>query len=127
MSRWIISTGFVSAASSAASVFAAPGFERATLVAVAALSALLLASFGARSEARVEEAHKRILELDAQLVETTTMADTAHRLATRPVSERRMEEDYELIVKPIDDAVAAGWNAVKRFLTGSDSHADEAS
>jgi len=113
--RWIV-LGIIGAASSVAAAFVSSGGARAFFVVVAALATLILAYWGARSDARVEDAHRRILELSQELATTAAAANAAHQLAARPVNERRMEEFYEEIGKPIDDAIASAWRGLKRLV-----------
>lgn len=96
-----------------------PIFARVMLLVVAAGSLVLLAYWGAKSEIRTEENHRRILDLSEQLASTAETAQAAHSQAYRPVTERRIEEDYELIVKPMDDAVKRAWRLVTRFVAGA--------
>jgi hypothetical protein len=86
---------------------------------IAAAALIVLAYWGAKAEIRERENHKRILDLSEQLVATAETAQAAHAPAYKPVAERRMEEDYELIVKPMDDAAKRLWTAVRTFVTGS--------
>jgi ATP/maltotriose-dependent transcriptional regulator MalT len=92
---------------------------RVVLVVVAAATVILLAYWGAKSEMRVEAAHRRILELSEELAATAETAQAAHAQAYRPVVDRRMEEDYELLVKPIDDAVKRAWGRFKSIVFGA--------
>ncbi len=124
MFRWI-STALVGAASSAAAAYSS-GIARIVLLIVVAGTLILLAYWGARSEIRIEEDHERILGLSEQLAATAETAQAAHAQAYRPVVERRIEEDYELIVKPVDDAAKRVWGAITKFLTGTPSQPNEA-
>lgn len=118
MARWI-ATAVVGAASSFAAAFVSSGFARVILLLVAAGTLMLLAYWGAKSEIRIEENHRRILDLSEQVVATAETAQAAHAQAYRPVAERRAEEDYELIVKPIDDAAKRAWSAITKFVAGT--------
>jgi hypothetical protein len=124
MSRWT-ATALVGAASSSAAAYVPSSSARIVLVSVAAISVIMLACWGAKSEIRVEEAHQRILDLSEQLASTAETAEAAHAQAYRPVAERRAEEDYELIVKPIDELMARAWGAIRRFVTGGAAQANE--
>lgn len=115
------SIGLVGAASSSASVFVSSELARVILVVVAAATVILLAYWGAKAERRVEEAHRRILELSEELAATAETAQAAHAQAYRPVLDRRREEDYELIVKPIDDAFKRAWDRLKSSVFGATS------
>ena len=116
--RWVV-IGIVSAVCSAASAFVEAGTARATLIVIAALSAICLAWWGANSDRRVEEAHSRILELTKELVKVTATAQAAHEQANRPIWERRNEEFEQLFSKPINDSVRRVWDAVKQFFTAT--------
>ena len=89
-----IATGLVSAAGSIGAVVVGSGAARDVFVAVAALSALLLAYWGARheqrlvqAERRLQEAHQRTIELSEQLATTATSSDAAWR-ALHPILEK---------------------------------------
>lgn len=108
--KWF-AIGAVGAAASSASAFTA-GTTRDALVAVGAASAVLLAYLAARtearlarSEARLEEAHERILDLRYDVDQTAIAANSLHTLIERPVRDRLLEEDYKMYVKPMDDAL----------------------
>jgi hypothetical protein len=125
VARWI-STALVGAASSFVVPFVATTSARIGLSLVAAAALIVLAYWGAKAEIREQENHIRILELSEQIVATAQTAQDAHAQAYRPVAERRAQEDYELIVKPMDDAAKRLWNAVKSFVTGVPSPPNEA-
>lgn len=113
--RWI-ATGTVGAAASAASVFVSAGAVRDVLVFVTLVTAVLLAYWGARSDQRVEEAHRRILRLQGEVVTAAARAEAAHAQAERPIWERRNEEFGEIIATPLEDSVRRAWAAAKRLI-----------
>jgi hypothetical protein len=104
--------GFVSAASSAAAAFASSGPARDVLVAVAAVTAILLAYSGGK-------AHERMLELSRELVDTKLVAHTARERANEPVWDRQLQEQYEMFVKPMDEAVKRALGRVIALVRGS--------
>lgn len=105
--------GVVSAASSAAAVFASSGPARDVLVAVAAVTAILLAYWGGK-------AHERMLELSRELADTKLVAHAAQARANEPVWDRQMREQYEMFAKPMDDAIKRAVGRVVAFVRGSD-------
>ena len=113
--RWI-STGIVGAAASAASVFVSAGAVRDVLVAITVVTAILLAHWGARSDRRVEEAHRRIVELKGEVVSAAARAEAAHAQAERPVWERRNEEFDEMFATPVEHSIRRALAAAKRLI-----------
>jgi hypothetical protein len=118
--RWI-SVGCIGSVASAASAFAEPGVVRTGLIALAALSTLCLAYWGARSDRRVEEAHSRIVALAEQLTETSSTAHAAHDQANRPIWERRAEEFQQMFSDPIDGFFRNVWISAKRLVMDAGS------
>jgi hypothetical protein len=86
------------------------------LIGIAAFSAILLAYWGSRSDRRVEEAHRYILELKEELATTAERAEAAHAQANRPIWERRNEEFEQMVAKPLEEPFRRVWNAAKRLI-----------
>jgi hypothetical protein len=118
--RWI-STGTVGAAASAASVFVSAGAVRDVLVAITVATAILLAYWGARSDRRVEEAHRHIVHLKGEVVSIAARAEAAHAQAERPIWERRNEEFGQIVAMPLEDSVRRAWAAARRLVVGGGS------
>jgi cobalamin biosynthesis Mg chelatase CobN len=113
--RWL-SIGACASLSAAATPFVSSDPARFGLITLAALSTLVLAYWGAKSDARLEEAHAKILEQARQIEAAAALAVAAHEQAHKPIYERRNEEYEELIVKPIEDHVRRLVQGGLRFL-----------
>lgn len=97
-------TGLVSVGCSTAAAVTGPGPAQWTLIGMAAFTAAVIAYWGNQSEQRLEQAHKKIVELADRLTETSQVAERAHAEASRSVLDRYYEEQAATFaIHPVDD------------------------